>query len=215
MQHIKMVFVTLAILLLIPACPERATYGPVEAPRAGFGNMGLSNRRQEPPCSAPRCSTVVRARAIRATGALRSVPCGEAGGRSKSSSPITSCSGGAASQSPTGPVGVAGGGSVEMEMYEDYFEPSVLRGAPGTTVTIELHNEGTRPHNFSLPAQDIDLQCGVRARDEVEVTFPRSGLLLFSCKYTGHFGHARRPRSRGLTSRLEPMIPDRFSPWCP
>jgi plastocyanin len=75
-----------------------------------------------------------------------------------------------------------------MDMYEDYFEPSVLEGPPGATVSIELHNEGTRPHNFSVPAQGIDLQCAVRARADVEVVFPRSGLLLFSCKYTATSG---------------------------
>jgi plastocyanin len=55
-------------------------------------------------------------------------------------------------------------------------------------VTIELHNEGNRPHNFSVPEQGIDLECGVRSRDEVTVTFPRSGVLVFSCKYTATSG---------------------------
>jgi plastocyanin len=75
-----------------------------------------------------------------------------------------------------------------MEMDEDYFEPSVLKGPPGATVTIELHNEGARPHNFSVPGQGIDLQCGVRSSDDVTVTFPRTGVLVFSCKYTATSG---------------------------
>jgi plastocyanin len=78
---------------------------------------------------------------------------------------------------------VAGGGAIEMEMDEDYFEPTVLRGPPGATVTIELENEGVRQHNFSVPGQHIDITCGVRARDEVEVVFPRSGVLPFTCKF--------------------------------
>ena len=48
-------------------------------------------------------------------------------------------------------------------------------------------SDPTQPVAY-VPAQDIDLQCGVRARDEVEVTFPRSGLLLFTCKYTATSG---------------------------
>jgi plastocyanin len=78
---------------------------------------------------------------------------------------------------------VARGATIEMEMDEDYFEPTVLRGPPGATVTIELENEGVRQHNFSVPTQHIDITCGVRARDEVEVTFPSSGVLPFTCKF--------------------------------
>ena len=80
------------------------------------------------------------------------------------------------------------GGTIEMEMDDDYFEPSILVGAPGATVTLELENEGVRAHNLFVPGQDIDLRCGVRARDDVEVTFPTSGVLVFRCRYTATSG---------------------------
>jgi plastocyanin len=83
---------------------------------------------------------------------------------------------------------VVDGGTIEMEMDEAYFEPTVLKGPPGATVTIELENEGVRQHNFSVPSQGIDLNCGVRARGEVTVVFPRTGVLAFVCKYTGTSG---------------------------
>jgi plastocyanin len=83
---------------------------------------------------------------------------------------------------------VVDGGMIEMEMDEAYFEPTVLKGPPGATVTIELENEGVRQHNFSVPSQGIDLDCGVRASGEVQVVFPRSGVLPFICKYTGTSG---------------------------
>jgi plastocyanin len=83
---------------------------------------------------------------------------------------------------------VVDGGTIEMEMDEAYFEPTVLKGPPGATVTIELENEGIRQHNFSVPSQGIDLNCGVRARGEVTVVFPRTGVLAFVCKYTGTSG---------------------------
>ena len=82
-----------------------------------------------------------------------------------------------------GAARVADGATVEMEMDDDYFGPTVVRAAPGATVTIELENEGVRTHNFSIRGQRIDVDCGVRARGEVEVVFPRSGVLLFRCKY--------------------------------
>ena len=87
-----------------------------------------------------------------------------------------------------GTARVADGGTIEMEMDDDYFEPSILVGAPGATVTLELENDGVRAHNLFVPGQDIDLRCGVRARDDVEVTFPTSGVLVFRCRYTATSG---------------------------
>jgi plastocyanin len=83
---------------------------------------------------------------------------------------------------------VLDGGTIEMEMDEDYFGPSVLEGPAGATLTIELENEGVRQHNFSVRGQGIDLTCGVRARAAVEVVFPRSGLLAFTCKFGDRSG---------------------------
>ncbi len=68
-------------------------------------------------------------------------------------------------------------------MNENYFAPTILKGPPGATATVELRNDGSRPHNLSVPGQNIDLDCGVRARGEVRVFFPRSGVLMFICKY--------------------------------
>lgn len=83
---------------------------------------------------------------------------------------------------------VAEGATIELEMDEDYFEPTVLKGPAGATVTIELHNDGTRAHNFFVPGQGIDLHCGVRAEDRVQVVFPRSGVLVYRCRYTATSG---------------------------
>lgn len=184
MQRVKLVFAALVILLLVPSCQSEPT---VEEPRAGFGSMGLNTPPTGTPLLGPeafpcRSGTANLGYWRYGVGRMR-----RGGWEVEELEPNHIVLGGAAINMH-GTTLVAGEGSIEMEMYEDYFEPSVLRGAPGTTVTIELHNEGTRPHNFSVPAQDIDLQCGVRARDEVEVTFPRSGLLLFSCKYTATSG---------------------------
>ncbi len=87
-----------------------------------------------------------------------------------------------------GAARVTDGGTIELEMDDDYFAPTVLRGPAGAAVTVELENEGTRQHNLRVPGQGIDVNCGVRARGEVEVVFPRSGVLVFTCKYTGTSG---------------------------
>ena len=68
-------------------------------------------------------------------------------------------------------------------MDDGYFGATIVKGPTGATVTIELENEGARQHNFSVPGQGIDLACGVRARDEVDVVIPPSRLLVFTCKF--------------------------------
>jgi plastocyanin len=87
-----------------------------------------------------------------------------------------------------GTARIAAGDTIELEMDEDYFEPSVLKGPAGATVTVELHNDGTRAHNFFVPGQGIDLHCGVRAEDRVQVVFPLTGVLVFRCRYTATSG---------------------------
>ena len=75
--------------------------------------------------------------------------------------------------------------SVEVEMDDFYFEPTVLTGNPGQKLTIELKNEskaGTL-HNFSLSDQNIDQDVQADQSTEVMVTFPQSGFLEFFCKY--------------------------------
>ena len=187
MQRSKMGFALLVILLLLPACRDDPAAPAVEEPRAGFGNMGLAT----PPSAAPllgpeffpcRSGTGAQGYWRYGVGRMR-----RGGWEVEELEPDHVVIGGAAINLH-GMARVADGGSIEMEMDEDYFEPSVLKGAPGATVTIELQNEGTRPHNFSVPAQGIDLECGVRSRHEVTVTFPGSGVLVFKCTYTATSG---------------------------
>jgi plastocyanin len=82
-----------------------------------------------------------------------------------------------------GTKGVSSGQTLEIEMDNDYYSPTVLEGKPGTSLTIDLGNEANRPHTFTIPSQHIDVNCGVRATGQVKVTFPRSGALMFFCWY--------------------------------
>jgi plastocyanin len=187
MQRIKTALLPLAILLLLPACGSDPTGAAVEEPRAGFGNMGLGTPPAGTSLLGPeafRCRPGTGDQGYWRYGVGRMR---RGGLEPEELEPDHVVLGGAAINLH-GIARVPDGGSVEMEMDEDYFEPSVLKGLPGATVTIELHNEGTRPHNFSVPGQGIDLQCGVRSRDDVTVTFPRTGVLVFSCKYTATSG---------------------------
>jgi plastocyanin len=81
-------------------------------------------------------------------------------------------------------------GKVEIELDDDYFEPTVLKGTPGQKVTLELKNEGSSEHNISIADQNVDQDVEPDDKAEVEVTFPQSGELSLVCKYHESAGMA-------------------------
>jgi len=81
-------------------------------------------------------------------------------------------------------------GTTEVELDDYYFEPTVLKGKPGTKVTLELKNEGSVEHNFSLAAQGIDKDLEAGETAKVAVTIPKSGEISFYCKYHKSMGMA-------------------------
>ena len=74
-------------------------------------------------------------------------------------------------------------GKVEIEMYGNYFEPTILKGKPGQKVTLELKNEGKAAHTLTISEQSIDQEVQPGDEAEVDVTFPQSGELTFVCKF--------------------------------
>ena len=84
------------------------------------------------------------------------------GGSSNSSSSSTSESGGGGGKKTIAgvPANDPGGknvsGEAEVELDDYYFEPTVLHGKPGSQVTLELKNEGSIEHNFTIDSQKID-----------------------------------------------------------
>ena len=85
-------------------------------------------------------------------------------------------------------------GKVEIEMYDDYFEPTVLKGTPGQKVELELKNEGENPHTLTISDQGVDKEIQPADEAEVEVTFPQSGQLEFVCRFH---------ESKGMVGALE------------
>jgi plastocyanin len=79
-------------------------------------------------------------------------------------------------------------GKVEIEMYDDYFEPTVLDGKPGQTITLELKNEGEKPHTLTISDKDIDQEVQPGDEAEADVTFPQSGELVFVCRFHENSG---------------------------
>jgi plastocyanin len=78
---------------------------------------------------------------------------------------------------------VSGASSVEVEMDDFYFDPTVITGTPGQSLTIELSNEGTVVHNFTLTDQSQDQDVPAGGTGTVTVTIPQSGFVEFFCKY--------------------------------
>ena len=121
--------------------------------------------------------------------------CGGYGGKSKSSG--TSSSGGGSGGKTTiagvsannhGSESVSGSAEVELDDY--YFKPTVLKGKPGSSVTLELKNEGSVEHNFTIDSQKIDKDLEAGEDAKVSVTIPKSGVISFYCKYHKSMGMA-------------------------
>jgi plastocyanin len=118
---------------------------------------------------------------------LLAAGCGGYGGKSKSSTSESSGSGGGKKTIAGVPANDHGGKNVsdeaEVELDNYYFEPTVLTGKPGSKVTLELKNDSSTEHNFSIDSQSIDKDVEGGEDAKVTVTFPKSGQLSFYCKY--------------------------------
>ena len=84
--------------------------------------------------------------------------------------------------------------SKELELDDYYFQPKTIQGNPGQKITLELKNEGSTEHNFTLSDQSIDQDVEKGETAKVTVTVPQSGSVRFYCKYH---------RSMGMTGTLK------------
>ena len=68
------------------------------------------------------------------------------------------------------------GTSTEVEVDSFYFNPTVITATPGAKIKLELSNEATVLHNFSLDAQSInqDIQPGTKKDVTITVRSPAS-----------------------------------------
>jgi len=134
---------------------------------------------------------VTRRLIVLATGVLLVAGCGGSGGSSSSSEGgggggKTTVAG--VSANDHGTKSVSGVAEVELDDY--YFKPTVLKGKPGSSVTLELKNEGSVEHNFTIDSQGIDKDLEAGKDAKVSVTIPKSGVVSFYCKYHKSMGMA-------------------------
>ena len=115
---------------------------------------------------------------------LALVACGGYGSSKKKSSEGTETTIGGVMTKSHGTKDVSGEtGKVEIEMYDNYFEPTVLKGKPGQKVTLELKNTGKTAHTFTISGQSVDKEVQPGNETEADVTFPQSGMVTFVCKF--------------------------------
>jgi plastocyanin len=76
-----------------------------------------------------------------------------------------------------------GKGALDLEADNYYFAPTFLRGTPGQKLKLEIGNESSTLHNFSIPEQNIDVDIPRKGKVVVEVTFPSSGAVRYFCKF--------------------------------
>ncbi len=121
---------------------------------------------------------------------------------SKSSSPANGGSSGGTAPTLTingekatdkGTKDVTGMSSFTLNLDNDpgvyYFEPTVLKGAPGQKVTLTLKNVGNVHHNFTLASESLNQDVNTPgASATVSITFPQSGTAEFHCEYHHSLG---------------------------
>jgi plastocyanin len=82
-----------------------------------------------------------------------------------------------------GSIDVGGQTAEDVDAVDYAFDPTILSGSGGQTITITLHNRGSATHNFSLPQQQISQDVAPGQSATVTVTFPANGQLPFFCRF--------------------------------
>jgi len=85
----------------------------------------------------------------------------------------------------------------EIEADNDdgfYFNPTILTGSANQSITLEIKNEGTVPHNFSIESLNVNVTIAPGSSQEIKVTFPASGTTEFFCSFH---------RSQGMAGELQ------------
>jgi plastocyanin len=123
--------------------------------------------------------------ALLAVGTLALAACGSSDDSSSSSSSSAASGGAYGSGSSKKNTSSASGGSGEIKvgMVDNSFEPATITGKPGSTVKVELKNNGQREHNFVVDSQKISKDVEPGEDGTVSVKIPASGTVEFYCEY--------------------------------
>ena len=79
-------------------------------------------------------------------------------------------------------VGAATSGTTEIELDNFYFKKTFVK-TPAGSVTVELKNEGSVQHTFTIDDQDIDVELAPGASKTVTVAASDTAPTTFYCKF--------------------------------
>jgi plastocyanin len=87
-----------------------------------------------------------------------------------------------------------GKSTFEIEADNDssgyYFKPTILQGSAGQSITLEIKNDGSTLHNFSITSMNVNINIDPGASQEVKVTFPQTGTVEYFCSIHRALGMA-------------------------
>jgi plastocyanin len=81
------------------------------------------------------------------------------------------------------PAEGGGGSSTSITIKDFAFDPNTLKGSGGQTMTIQLSNEDSTEHSFTLDDGSVSQDVDPGGSASVEVTLPGSGTVGWHCKY--------------------------------
>jgi uncharacterized cupredoxin-like copper-binding protein len=67
------------------------------------------------------------------------------------------------------------GGEVKLEADNFYFKKTFLKGKAGSTVSVEIENEGSVAHTFTIDAENIDKELQPGDSATINVKIPKNG----------------------------------------
>src|SRR5947208_4336894 len=71
-----------------------------------------------------------------------------------------------------------------------YFNPTILQGSAGQSITLEIKNDGSVQHNFSITSMNVNVTIQPSASQEVKVTVPQTGTVEYFCSFHHALGMA-------------------------
>jgi plastocyanin len=149
--------------------------------------------------------------ALAAVLALAAASCGDdTTPGSQSSTPATS---NATPLTNQGTTDVASMTNFTIELDDNYFKPTFMKVKDGQKLSLELENEGSTQHTFTITALNIDQTIDPGAKKEIEITFSGSSDVAFFCQFHSaggmrgafFFGSAPQGAAGGSTG-----TPDRY-----
>ena len=132
---------------------------------------------------------------------LAAAACAKSTNAGSSNTPTATASSNAAPVSLPGKVTNKGtkdlsamGTSVHFTLEADndngqfYFNPTFLKITPGSKITVELENEGSTEHNFSIEALGVNQDLAKGQKKTITFTLPANGAVNFFCEYHHNLG---------------------------